>query len=48
VVHEDPHAKTGSPKKTTIKLTMLECKFGCAIEGALDVVGPSTNGGGKP
>jgi hypothetical protein len=48
LVHEDPHAKTGSPKKTTVRLTMLECKFGCAIDGALDVAGPGNNGGTVP
>jgi hypothetical protein len=48
VVHEDPHAKTGSPKKTTVKLTMLECKFGCAIDGVMALSEPGTNGGTIP
>lgn len=44
ILHEEVQPKTGSPKKTTVKLTMLECKLGCAIEGALDVAGPGNNG----
>jgi hypothetical protein len=48
VVHQDPHAKTGSPKKTTVKLTVLECKFGCAIDGVMSFSEPGTNGGSIP
>jgi len=45
IEHEDFHPKKGSPKKTTVKLTMIECKLGCAVDGALDLAVPSTNGG---
>jgi hypothetical protein len=48
IVHENPHGKAGSPKKTTVRLTMLECKLGCAIEGEMDVAGPGNNGGTIP
>jgi len=44
VVHEDVQAKGGTPKKTTVRLTMLECKFGCAIAGTMDLGGPGNNG----
>jgi hypothetical protein len=48
VEHEDFHPKKGSPKKTTVKLTMIECKLGCAIAGAMDLAEPSNNGTTQP
>jgi hypothetical protein len=48
VEHEDFHEETGAPKKTTVRLTMLDCKLGCAIEGTLAISGPVTNGTTKP
>jgi len=48
VVHEDVQAKGGTPKKTTVRLTMLECKFGCAIAGTMDLGGPGNNGSSVP
>ena len=35
VKHEDPHEKTGVPKKTTFTLTMIDLKLGCVIEGSI-------------
>jgi hypothetical protein len=36
------------PQKTTVRLTMLECKFGCAIEGMVEFAGPGNNGTTEP
>lgn len=48
IVHDGTHSKTGAPKKTTVRLTMLECKLGCAIEGEMDIGGPGNNGTSEP
>lgn len=48
VKHEDFKPETGAPKKTTVHLTMIGLKLGCAIEGAGGVGIGSTNGTSKP
>jgi hypothetical protein len=47
VEHED-HAKNGVPKKTTVRLTMIECKLGCAIDAEMDFAPPIANGQSVP
>lgn len=46
--HDDFKADTGVPKKTTVRLTMIDLKLGCAIAGAAAIGSGSTNGGTKP
>jgi hypothetical protein len=46
--HEDFQAKTDIPEKTTLRLTMIDLKFGCAIAGKAEVVCLSTNGVTRP
>jgi hypothetical protein len=46
VTSED--AKPGTPRKTTIKLTMIDMELGCAIAGGIGLVGGDTNGGTLP
>jgi hypothetical protein len=46
--HEDFKPETDIPEKTTLKLTMIDLKFGCAIAGGGGVGSGSTNGGSHP
>lgn len=46
--HEDFHPESGTPKKTTVQMKMIDCKFGCAIDGELMVAGPGNNGSSWP
>jgi len=48
VKHEDFKPGTGVPEKTTLHLTMIGLKLGCAIEGGGGVGNLSTNGGTRP
>jgi len=40
--------KEGTPKKTTVALTMIEAKLGCAVTGDANAGSLITNGGGTP
>ncbi|MGA2217144.1 MAG: hypothetical protein ABSG51_03610 [Terracidiphilus sp.] len=44
VTHENPKQETGVPTKTTLRLTMLDLKLGCAIDGDIPIGGGGTNG----
>ncbi|MGA2277485.1 MAG: hypothetical protein ABSG00_07765 [Terracidiphilus sp.] len=44
VKHEELHAKTKVPKKTTVSLTMIDLKLGCAIHGTVPIGGGRQNG----
>jgi hypothetical protein len=44
--HEDIHEKTGTPKKTTVTLTMIDLKLGCAMECSIPIGNGGSNGGG--
>jgi hypothetical protein len=46
--HEDFNQDTGIPEKTTLHLTMIDLKLGCAIQGNFAVGVGSTNGATKP
>ncbi len=48
VTSDDVKPGTQTPRKTTIKLTMIDMEFGCAIAGGVGFVGGSTNGGTLP
>lgn len=48
IKHEDFKPETGAPKKTTVRLTMIDFHFGCAIEGDGGTGDGSTNGGTEP
>jgi hypothetical protein len=48
VTPDDAKPGTQTPRKTTIKLTMIDMEFGCAIAGGVGFVGGSTNGGTLP
>lgn len=48
VEHSDYKEGTETPKKTLLRLTMIECKFGCAIAGNASMAMGITNGGTKP
>jgi len=48
VHHEDFKSGTSVPEKTTVHLTMIDMKLGCAIEGTPQVSALSTNGGTRP
>jgi hypothetical protein len=48
VTHTDFVAKTGTPKKTTVTLTMIDLKLGCAIDGSGSFASGGINGGGFP
>jgi hypothetical protein len=39
---------TDIPKATTLRLTMIECRFGCAIAGSASAAMGITNGNSKP
>ena len=44
--HEDPHEKTGIPKKTTVHLTMIDLNLGCVVSGNIPIGSSGSNGGG--
>ncbi len=44
----DYKAGTSTPKATTFRLTMIDCKFGCAIGGNAAAAESITNGRGQP
>jgi hypothetical protein len=46
--HEDFKPETDIPEKTTVRLTMIDLKFGCAVAGRGGVGNGSTNGGTTP
>jgi hypothetical protein len=46
--HEDFKPGTSIPKKTTVRLTMIDFHFGCAIDGDASVGTGSGNGGTVP
>ena len=46
VTSED--AKSGTPRRTTIKLTMIDLELGCAIAGGIALADGDTNGGTVP
>lgn len=48
IKHEDFKPETGTPKKTTIRLTMIDFHFGCPIVGYVGTGVGSTNGGTEP
>jgi hypothetical protein len=48
LTHEDFKPESGVPEKTTLQLTMIDLKLGCAIAGNASVVALSTNGQSKP
>ncbi|MGO8933489.1 MAG: hypothetical protein ACLQDA_07235 [Terracidiphilus sp.] len=48
VKHEDFKTETGAPKKTTIRLTMIDFHFGCAIAGSAGTGDGSSNGTTEP
>ena len=48
VTHQDFKPDTGVPKKTTIRLTMIDLQMGCAVDGDVPVGDGSTNGGTDP
>ena len=48
VEHEDPHPESGIPKLTTVRLTMLELKLGCVIDGDLNIAAGGNNGTSWP
>lgn len=48
VTHEDFKPGTGTPRKTTVQLTMVDLQLGCAADGAVPIGSGSTNGGTIP
>jgi len=48
VSSEEAKPGTQTPRKTTIKLVMIDMELGCAIDGGIGVVGGDTNGGTVP
>jgi hypothetical protein len=48
IKHEDFKPGSGVPRKTTVRLKMIEFHFGCAIDGGADTGDGSTNGGTMP
>lgn len=46
--HEDPHPDLKTPRKTTVRLTMIDFNFGCAIDGGVSTGTGSANGGTAP
>ncbi|MGD0095347.1 MAG: hypothetical protein ABSB60_02565 [Terracidiphilus sp.] len=46
VKHEDPHAETKVPTKTTFHLTMIDLELGCAASGNVPIGNGTSNGGG--
>ena len=48
VTHEDFKTPTGAPRKTTVRLTMIDFQLGCAVDGDLSLNDGSTNGTSEP
>ncbi|MGA3046174.1 MAG: hypothetical protein ABSD67_06100 [Terracidiphilus sp.] len=48
ITQEDPDPVTGVLKKTTVTITMIDLKLGCAIEGDVPIGGGSSNGTTMP
>ncbi|HEX4756614.1 MAG TPA: hypothetical protein VH308_01490 [Terracidiphilus sp.] len=48
VTHEDYKQGTKTPRKTTVRLTMIHFELGCAADGDLSLDDGSTNGGTIP
>ncbi len=48
IKHEDFKPETGVPKKTTVRLTMIDFHFGCGIEGSGGTGIGSSNGTTEP
>jgi len=46
--HDEFKADTSIPEKTTLHLTMVDLKLGCAIAGKVALASGSTNGGSRP
>ena len=46
--HEDFKTGTNIPEKTTVRLTMVDLKLGCAIAGSMAVGTGASNGGSRP
>jgi len=43
--HEDLHDETRIPRKTTVKLTMIDLELGCVVEGNVPIGNGTSNGG---
>ena len=48
IKHENFKEGTSIPKKTTVRLTMIDFHFGCAIDGGASVGTGGANGGTSP
>ena len=48
VSHEDFDTPTGAPRKTTVRLTMIDLDLGCAVDGDVSLGDGSTNGSSEP
>ncbi len=48
LTHEDFHPETGAPKLTTVQLTMVELKLGCAMEAMMFFGNGGSNGSTGP
>ena len=48
IKHEDFKPGTSIPKKTTVRLTMIDFHFGCAVDGGVTTGTGSTNGSTVP
>jgi hypothetical protein len=48
IKHEDFKPGTDIPKKTTVRLTMIDLHLGCAADGGVPIGSGSTNGGTQP
>jgi hypothetical protein len=44
VTHEDYKQGTKTPRKSTVRLTMIDFQLGCAVDGHLSLDDGSTNG----
>ena len=48
IKHEDFNKKSGVPKKTTVRLTMVDLHMGCMADGDVPVGTGSSNGTTEP
>jgi hypothetical protein len=48
IKHEDFKPGTDIPKKTTVRLTMIDLHLGCSADGGVPIGSGSTNGGTQP
>jgi hypothetical protein len=48
ITQEDFKSGTGTPRKTTIRLTMVDLQLGCAADGSVPIGSGSTDGGTMP